>query len=193
MMNGRFRAPTLTAARAWAVTHDLVVVGGALLVLLIAIIAHGIMAGPDLAELSTAGLTIAYPRGWLDDVAGKADALPVQHTYHPLDSPLVRLEVIIDKAAPGQGDVGFLLGTQRRATFGAIYYKESERASDDGWERCTFEYAYMATRDSAPIIEHAIELARVKGNRLFIVRLHAPSQDRLTDMADDLLPTLELK
>lgn len=193
MRRDRIRWPSLTVARSWAIAHDAVVIAAALLALVIASIVHSSMSRPELASFSAAGLSLRYPQTWLPGSIADSEKLPIHSTSHPLDTPLVRLEVIIDHAPPKSSAIDFVLSTRRRAAFAAVYYREADTTTAGDWRRCTFEYAFIPTQGSAPVIEHAIELAQVKGDRLYVVRVHAPSPDELSAVADLIVPTLELK
>lgn len=183
----------MTRAEPVHLRHDLVVILGALLLMLVGWTATRSLGRPELAEFSRRGLTVAYPAGWFPSDPG-AGEMPATITFRSNSSAAEWLEIELAPKPLIDGALVSVLDLERTQRFGEFYKKLESGPKEMGgieWLRTHYAHAYIAAEGDAPQILHGIDYALVRGHTLYVVQVHA-SEDRVGDLEEELLTSVSI-
>jgi protease PrsW len=172
---------------------DLAAVAGVLALLLIGWIATRSLARPELATFARRGLTVSYPAGWFPRDPGER-AFPATVSFRSASAASEWLEIRLAPRPLVSGALVSVLDLERSQRFGAYYtsFGSSQRqVGGSQWSRTRYAHAYRAAPGDAPLVLHAVDYARVRGDTLYVVSVHAP-EDRVGDLEQLLLSSVSI-
>ncbi|HVV84697.1 MAG TPA: serine protease [Kofleriaceae bacterium] len=190
--------------------HDFIVIAFAVAVVIAGGAFHRHLVQPTIEVFQTRGLTFERPAIWLPpeevppipprlvpaDPAPPRPAgaqLPYHVTYTSTLDPNLRMEVHIE-ARPAWNNLLAVLDLDRRTRWGEQYAASPGVVRTIGghdWLVTRFRHGFTPVPGDEPRIGHAIELATVDPERLYVVTLYGGPR-RVARLADAIEPTLRI-
>jgi hypothetical protein len=186
--------------------HDILVVVGALVLILLAGWLHTRLVTPPTQTFSERGLTFDHSSAWLApepmpppaprlvrDLAGTQASKDDGFYYVALTStldPSARIEVAIDKK-PGWSNIVTGLDLDRRTRWGELYMLDDSSVvsiAGHDWLRTSYRYAHADAGDM-PRIDRAIEYATIDRDQMYVLTMFgtAGELDRIEDVVEPSL------
>jgi hypothetical protein len=199
---------------------DLLVIGVALFLLAAGGLVHRVMTAPARVAVARLGLRFERPARLLPPVEVDAPrlglaaltagapgdapataptgrepppgaALPIHEVYQSPDSPLTRLELLIDRRPDYRG-LTMWLQLARQTRYGQYHHTvrtDTRLLRGHDWQVAEFQYAVAASEADAPQVATGIELATVNGGLLYIVTVHG-TPDQVRPLEEMIVDTL---
>jgi S1-C subfamily serine protease len=187
---GRLRARArtdLAELRVHYHRHDVLVLLLALVIIIVAGRVHERLVTPANDHFSARGLTFDHPSSWLkpepvvqiaprlvrDPTGAMTKDSSLYHVELSAIGSTARLEVQIDKK-PTWSNIVTGLELDRRSRWGELYtLDESSVKSIAGhdWLRTRYRYAHVIDKGDVPRVDHAVELATIDREQLYIVTI----------------------
>jgi S1-C subfamily serine protease len=191
--------------------HDFIVIAFAVIVVILGSTVHRHLVAPSIEIFQTRGLTFERPAIWLppEEVAPipprlvAADpapprpagaALPYHVVYTSTIDPNVRMEVRIEARPTQWNNILAVLDLDRRTRWGEQYAASPSVVRTLGghdWLETRFRHGFTPVPGDEPRIGHAIELATVDAERMYVVTLYGGPR-RVARLAAVIAPTLRV-
>ncbi len=191
--------------------HDFLVIAFAVAVVIAGGRFHRSLVQPSIEIFQTRGLTFERPAIWLppeevppipprlvptDPAPPRAPgaALPYHVVYTSTLDPNVRMEVRIEARPTAWNNVLAVLDLDRRTRWGEDYAADPGVVRTLGghdWLETRFRHGFSPVPGDEPRIGHAIELATVDPERLYVVTLYGGPR-RVARLEDVIAPTLRV-
>jgi hypothetical protein len=163
--------------------HDLPVLGAAAALLVAGFAMREGAAGPATRPVALAGVTVSVPAAWIvDGPAGVARG----------EDAVTRVEVRVEDPPPATITLDAGLELERGRRYGALYQRTATGATPQGWQRTTYSYAFKPSPTHAPRLASAVEYARVAGDRVYVVTLHAATDERARALEPEIFAAVVL-
>jgi S1-C subfamily serine protease len=191
--------------------HDIIVIALAVAVVMAGGRVHRRLVQPPVEVFQTRGLTFERPAIWLPPeqvpptpprlVATEplpprppAAQLPYHVRYTAAPDPNVRMEVRIEARPTAWNNILAVLDLDRRTRWGEQYAADPSVVRTLGghdWLVTRFRHGFTPVPGDEPRVDHAIELATVDPERLYVVTLYGGPR-RVARLAAQIAPTLRV-
>jgi RsiW-degrading membrane proteinase PrsW (M82 family) len=174
--------------------HDLIVAAAALVIMLVGWWAARDLNPTEMATFSRRGLSVSYPAGWFPRDPGPSE-FPETVSFRSATTAAEWLEIRLDAKPMVDGALVSVLDLERAQRFGEFYKKfasSPRRIGGREWVRTQYVHAFVAADGDTPQVLHGIDYARVEGDTLYVVTVHAPVE-RVRELEEDILSSVAIE
>ncbi|HEY5945519.1 MAG TPA: trypsin-like peptidase domain-containing protein, partial [Kofleriaceae bacterium] len=207
---GRLRARArtdLAELRVHYHRHDILVLLLALVIIIVAGRVHESLVTPPPDQFSQRGLVFDHPSTFLRPepvppiaprlVRDPTGAAPKDDSLYHVELSAVastaKLEILIDKK-PAWSNIVTGLDLDRRSRWGELYTLDDSSVKSiagHDWLRTTYSYAHAADKGDVPRVDHAVELATIDREQLYVVTIYGTPRE-LEEVEEVVAPSLRV-